>query len=83
MAMIENAYANHESARLKLELYDQQIEITRAAIHILETDYSTKGSSFDELLRLEKELIDYDLKKLKAIVQSHKAKSGIKRFLME
>ncbi len=82
MALIENGYASHESARLKLELYNQQIDITRSAINILQTDYSTKGNNFDELLRLEKELIDYDLKKLKAIVQSHKAKSGIERFIM-
>ena len=74
---IEKAYAEQETARLKLELYEKQIDITKAAIRILETNYSTQGSSFDELLRLEKELVDYDLKKLKAIVQSNLAKAFI------
>lgn len=80
---IEKAYAEHETARLKTELYSRQIEITEAAITILETDYSTQGSNFDELLRLEKELVDYDLKMLRAVVHSHIAKSGIERFIIQ
>lgn len=82
-AAIEKAYADHETARLRVELYEQQIGITQSAINILETDYSAKGNNFDELLRLEKELIDYDLKILKAIVQSHLAKSSIERFIIQ
>lgn len=77
---IEEAYVDHETARLRLDLYQRQIEITKAAINILQTKYSSTGNGFDELLRLEKELIDYDLKTLKAIVQSHFAKSRIERF---
>ena len=82
METIEKAYTDYEMAQLKMNLYQQQIEITKAVINILETNYSVKGSNFDELLRLEKELIDYDLKILKAIVQSHIAKSGIERFII-
>jgi outer membrane protein TolC len=78
---IEQAYADLSIAQLRMELYDQQIFLTRAAINILETEYSTKGVNFDELLRLENELINYDLKKLKVIVQSHLAKSTIERFI--
>lgn len=82
-ATIEKAYADHRSAQLKMDLYEKQIEITQAAINILESEYSSKGNNFDELLRLEKELIDYDLKMLKAIVQSHIAKSSIERFIIQ
>lgn len=82
-ASIESAYADYEGARLRAELYQQQKEITQAAIQILETDYSTQGSSFDELLRLEKELIDYDLKMLKTIVESHIALAKIERYLIQ
>lgn len=80
-SMIEKAYADYETAYMRISLYEKQLEITKAAIQILETNYSTQGSSFDELLRLEKELIDYDLKLLKATVQSHIAKSRIERFI--
>lgn len=82
MATIEKAYANYETAQLRMDLYQKQIEITKAAIRILEINYSVKGKNFDELLRLEKELIDYDLKILKAIVQSHLAKNNVERFII-
>jgi copper/silver efflux system protein len=82
MASIEKAFADYETAQLRINLYERQLEITRAAIRILETNYSTSGQRFDELLLLEKELIDYDLKTLKAIVQSHLAKSSIERFII-
>lgn len=83
ISTIEKTYADFKTAQLKASLYQQQIELTKAAINILEVDYSTDGSNFDELLRLEKELIDYDLKILKTIVQSHIAKSSIERFIIQ
>jgi outer membrane protein TolC len=83
MSAIEKAYVDYETAQLRIDLYTKQIAITQAAINILETNYSAMGNNFDELLRLEKELIDYDLKILKAIVQSHIAKSSIERFIIQ
>jgi len=81
MAMIDKAYTDYEIAQLRINLYEKQITITQSAINILESNYSAKGNGFDELLRLEKELIDYDLKILKAVVQSHQAKIRIEKFL--
>ena len=81
-AAIEKAFANHKNASLKYELYEQQLQLTKATINILETDYSTSGDNFDELLRLEKELIDYNLKKLRAIVQSHLAVFELEKYFI-
>ena len=78
---IEKAFAAYEAAQLQVALYQKQIALTEATIRILETNYSTNGKSFDELLRLQTDLIDYDLKILRAIVQSHLAKSDIERYL--
>ena len=82
MAVIDKAQTDYEMAQLRVDLYNKQIAITQSAINILESEYSAKGNSFDELLRLEKELIDYDLKILKAIVQSHQAKNQIEKFIL-
>jgi Cu(I)/Ag(I) efflux system membrane protein CusA/SilA len=82
LAGIEQAYAQHQTAQLKVRLYQRQKELTKSASRILEARYSGQGDGFDELLRLEKDLIDYDLKILKAIVQSHLAKSSIDRFIV-
>ena len=82
VAVIDKAQTDYEMARLRVDLYNKQITITQSAINILEAAYSAKGHNFDELLRLEKELIDYDLKILKAIVQSHQAKIRMEKFIL-
>jgi len=81
LALIEQAYTDYEMAQLRMTLYEQQIKITQSAITMLESNYSATGRDFDKLLRLEMELIEYDLKILKAIVQSHLAKSLIEKFV--
>ena len=80
-AIIEKAYSDYDAARLRNELYGRQRELAQSAINVLESEYATKGNNFDELLRMEKELLDYDLKTLKAVVQSHVALSNIERFI--
>ena len=79
--IIEKAIASYETAEKKINLYNKQIQLTESAIRILKTSYSTSGHGFDELLRLENELINYDMKILDAIVQSHISKSSIERFI--
>ena len=81
MAMIDQAFTDYEMAQLSLNLYEKQIAITQSTMNILEANYSATGKNFDELLELEEELIAYDLKILKAIVQSHQAKNLIEKFI--
>lgn len=80
-AMIEKAYAAHATARLKINLYEEQKKITETTIRILESEYSAKGNRFDELLRLETDLIQFDLEILKAVTESHLAKNEVERFI--
>lgn len=81
MSDINQAFAKYEIAILKYELYNEQIEILRSARSIVEADYSADSGKFDELLNLEQELINYQLKILKAIVDSHKAKIRIEKYI--
>ncbi len=81
VSLIEQALADYESARLMYELYTQQIETTQAAIRILETAYSNEGKSFEELLDLERVLLEYELKQLNAIVMSYMARAEIGRYV--
>ncbi|WP_421946641.1 TolC family protein [Phaeodactylibacter xiamenensis] len=80
-ATIAQAYADFETARLRLDLYERQRRLTQSAIAILQEAYSTQGRSFDELLRLESELIEYDLKRLNAVVAGHLAVARINQLL--
>ncbi len=81
LSKIEKAYADSESAFLRKELYEGQIQTTKATIQILLTDYSNQGSNFDELLRLEEELVVYDRKLLEAIVEANLALAEVERYL--
>lgn len=47
-AVIEKAYTDLKKVLLKLELYQNQTEITKAAIRILKNDYSAKCNRFDD-----------------------------------
>ncbi|HHS95151.1 MAG TPA: TolC family protein [Phaeodactylibacter sp.] len=81
MANIEMAFADFRNSELRFQLYQKQKEITQASIKILQANYSSSGKNFDELLRLENDLIDYDLKILDAIVQSHTAIAEVERYV--
>ena len=80
-AIIESAYAEQKEAATKLKLYDTQEQTLRSAIEILASDYSTSGKGFDEILELQNELINYDLLRLQAIVQSQMARAVVERFV--
>ena len=82
MAKIEQAFTDQEVAQTSAELYENQKETIGATIRILQAQYTNAGNSFDELLSLEMELIDYELKILEAIVQSHQAIAAIERYLV-
>ena len=47
MAIIEKAYVEYETAQLRMNLYGQQIETTRAAIDFLTGAYSVDGRKFE------------------------------------
>ncbi|MGK0391333.1 MAG: outer membrane protein TolC [Maribacter sp.] len=82
-AEIEQGYAEFKTARITRDGYDTQIRLIKSTINILEAEYSASGKNFDELLRLEMELIGYELKIFKAIVESHFAKNRIERFIVQ
>ena len=81
-AGIEKAFAEYNDAKLRYELIFRQKQLTQSAINIIEADYSARGQKFDELLMLEAELIQYDLKLLSAIVKSHIAKAAIELYIV-
>jgi outer membrane protein TolC len=81
-AGIEKAFAEYDDAKLRHDLFIRQKQLTQSAINIIEADYSAKGQKFDELLVLQTELIQYDLKILSAIVKSHMAKAAIELYIV-
>lgn len=80
-AQLQRAYAEHEDAWLRLSLYQEQEALLRSTLDVLTSKYGTEGSRFDELLRVQEQLIDYQRLRLEAIVQSHIAKARVDALL--
>ncbi len=78
-AVLEKAYIDHEEAALQLDLYQQQTQQLRSVIRLLQADYAAGQARMEEVLQTEKELLNYELKILQAIVQSHQARITIER----
>lgn len=77
---IETALLKLKTEQENLRFFDEQIEILERTINILNAEYSTEGSKFDELLRLHNQLIDFALKELDSKVKMHIANLTINRW---
>ena len=79
LSNIQGYKSEYESARLLYELALKQIEISNSAYDILLEEYSSSGRRFDELMKLQGDMNQYDIEILKAVVQTHLAKFKIER----
>ena len=53
-------------AERRIPFYRKQYELAKKTMNILETDYATTGRSFEEILRVERQLLKYRLELEKA-----------------
>ncbi len=60
-ADIAAAYSQSELSVLEIDRVEGLKHITRETLDLMRTEYASEGTRFEELLRLEMELIDYDL----------------------
>jgi cobalt-zinc-cadmium efflux system outer membrane protein len=65
-AEIEMAYTTIEYNNQVVDKYEALKVITRETLKLMRVEYASEGTRFEELLRLEMELIDYDFEILKA-----------------
>ncbi|MFK8009339.1 MAG: TolC family protein [Saprospiraceae bacterium] len=79
--ILEQAKAERESAKIKIDLYEKQKRLTRSAIEILEENFSTNGNGFEELLQMQMDIVDYDMMILEAIVMSHLAIAKMEKII--
>ncbi|HSG67866.1 MAG TPA: TolC family protein [Bacteroidales bacterium] len=59
--LMQQAINNYQDAQRRIKLYADQRELATKAMNILESEYSSNGSSFEELLRMERKLLHYGL----------------------
>jgi cobalt-zinc-cadmium efflux system outer membrane protein len=64
--IFERAYYDYLDAHRRISLYHKQRNFAEKAINILEAEYATNSSNFEEILRMEKRQLTYALELEKA-----------------
>ncbi len=60
-----------EDANRKITLYDSQLELVNQNIRLLLTAYATNGNDFEEVLRAQQLLLDFEFSKIAAITKQY------------
>jgi len=64
--LFENIWKDYSDAKRRIDLYKTQLELAEKSLKMLETDYTTGNKNFEELLRMERRLLKYNLELEKA-----------------
>ncbi|MFC4872925.1 TolC family protein [Negadavirga shengliensis] len=66
-----------DDAFRRAKLYKDQTGLARQTLDLLMVAYTSEGRDFEELLRVQQQLLDYRLKLISAVVDQHKVVSGL------
>lgn len=58
-----------KDADLKIKLFEEQIELTEQTLDLSVTSYATEGSSFEEIMNIQRELLDFKLNLLNTRIE--------------
>lgn len=64
--LFEKVYSEYADADRRITLFSIQNDLASKAIRILESEYSSNGKNFEEILRMERNLLKYSLELEKA-----------------
>lgn len=79
ISLIQSYQSEYQSALLLNELSKKQLSLSQSATEILLGEYSSKGTRFDELMRIQNDRINYELGIIMANYQCHLAQIKIDR----
>jgi len=68
---LENALLNLKNADRKINQYKWQTTLANQSLNVLTTTYRTAGIDFEEVLRMQQKVIDYEFKLVEAIVDQN------------
>ena len=73
----ETSFKNFKDAERRIELYNRQFNIAKQALRLLENEYAVSSVGFEEILRMERKALNYNLETEKAKADREKAKAEI------
>lgn len=76
-SLFEKGWKDYRDGERRIHLFHSQLELARKALHLLETNYATGNKNFEEILRMERKLLKYNLELEKAKADKQAAISFI------
>ncbi len=67
-SLFEKVYGEYSDANRRIILFKKQTELAKRAIKLLEIEYANSGKNFEEILRMDKNVLKYSLELEKAKV---------------
>lgn len=64
--LFEKVYRDYSDANRRINMYQRQTMLAKKSLNILLTSYANDGRNFEEVLRMERKLLDYSLELDKA-----------------
>jgi len=77
----ENTYKDFSDSDRRILLNEKQAEIAKKVLDVLMTSYSTDSKDFEEVLRIERQLLKYELEYQKALTDKNAAIAFIEYLL--
>ncbi|NVJ87259.1 MAG: TolC family protein [Algoriphagus sp.] len=68
-----NAIRDLENASRKIQLYQEQKEIAEQTLKLVTTSFTANGNGLEDVLAVQQQLLDFQLKEIKAIVLQHQS----------
>jgi len=68
-----NAFRDWEDAERKIKLYSEQTDLVNQTLQLRLTAYTNSGQDFEEVLRTQQRLLDYQLRRINAINQQYQS----------
>ena len=81
MVNFEDALKDFRDAERRVSLYQNQTALANQALNILIVQYTNESSNFEEVLRMQQQLLDYRFKYLDALIDGNIAVSMIQRLM--
>ncbi len=76
-SVFEKGWKDYTDADRRIALYTSQLELTQKSLKLLETDYTTGNKNFEEILRMERKHLKFNLELEKAKADKQAAISFI------
>ena len=64
--LFEKVYSEYSDANRRIILFKKQSKLAKRAIKLLENEYANSGKNFEEILRMERKVLNYSLELEKA-----------------